>query len=62
MIRKDLQEKLALKDDEHFRKAYMLPALQAGVIEMTQPDKPKSRKQRYRLTASGTAMEKTANW
>jgi hypothetical protein len=26
---------LGLKDDEHFRKKYLLPALEAGFIEMT---------------------------
>ena len=40
-----LQEVLALKDGEHFRKTYLLPALRAGLIEMTIPDKPRSSKQ-----------------
>jgi len=46
MLRRELQEAMSLKDDEHFRKAYLLPALAAGVIEMSQPDKPTSSKQR----------------
>ena len=49
--RHQLQQALGLKDDEHFRKAYLLPSLEAGMIEMTLPDKPRSSKQRYRLTA-----------
>jgi Fic family protein len=53
MTRKQLKETLGLKDDEHFRKAYLLPALEAGLIEMTIPDKPRSSKQKYRLTAKG---------
>lgn len=53
MSRQELQEGLALKNDEHFRKAYLLPALRAGLAEMTLPDTPRSSKQRYRLTASG---------
>ncbi len=53
MSRQELQEGLALKNDEHFRKAYLLPALGAGLAEMTLPDTPRSSKQRYRLTASG---------
>ena len=53
MTRQDLRKALGLKNDEHFRKAYLLPALQAGLIEMTIPDKPRSRNQRYRLTPEG---------
>jgi len=51
--RQQLKEALGLKDDEHFRKAYLLPALDAGLIEMTIPDKPRSSKQKYRLTDKG---------
>jgi len=50
MTRQQLKEALRLKDDEHFRKAYLLPALDAGLIKMTIPDKPRSSKQKYRLT------------
>ena len=53
MPRQQLKEALGLKDDEHFRKAYLLPALEAGLIEMTIPDKPRSSKQKYRLTDKG---------
>ena len=53
MTRQHLQVALGLSDDEHFRKAWLLPALRAGLIEMTIPNKPRSRKQRYRLTAAG---------
>ena len=53
MIRQRLQERLDLRDSQHFHKAYLFPALQAGLIEMTIPDKPRSSKQRYRLTATG---------
>ena len=56
MLRRELQAAMSLKDDEHFRKAYLLPALGAGVIEMTEPDKPKSSKQRYRLTPLGQRL------
>jgi len=51
MTRQQLQRALALKDDEHFRTAYLQPALDAGLIEMTIPDKPRSSRQQYRLTA-----------
>jgi len=53
LSRQELQNALGLKDDEHFRKAYLLPALASGWAEMTLPDKPRSSKQRYRLTATG---------
>ena len=53
MTRQSLRKALGLKNDEHFRKAYLLPALQAGLIEMTIPDKPRSRNQCYRLTPAG---------
>jgi len=42
MTRQALQTELALKNAEHFRKTYLLPALRAGIIEMTVPDKPRS--------------------
>jgi ATP-dependent DNA helicase RecG len=61
MSRRELQEALELKDDEHFRKAYLLPALDQGLIEPTIPDKPTSSKQRYRLTASGRALQDQLN-
>ncbi len=61
MGRQQLQDALKLKNVEHFRKAYILPALAAGVIEMTLPDKPKSSKQRYRLTALGKAVRAISN-
>ena len=53
LSRQVLQDALGMKDDEHFRKAYLLPALASGLVEMTLPDKPRSSKQRYRLTAIG---------
>lgn len=55
MDRQSLQAALGLLDREHFREAYLLPALDAGVVEMTRPDKPTSSRQRYRLTAAGVA-------
>ena len=57
MPRALLQQALALQHDEHFRKAYLVPALAAGLIEMTLPDKPRSSKQRYRLTETGRAWK-----
>jgi len=56
MTRHDLQSALGLKNDDYFRKAYLLPALQAGLIEMTIPDKPRSKHQRYHLTPKGRSI------
>ena len=53
MTGRGIQEALGLRHRIHFRDAYLLPALQAGLIEMTIPDKPRSSKQRYRLTPAG---------
>jgi hypothetical protein len=55
MSRDELMVKLSLKDREHFRKEYLLPALESGLIEMTIPDKPRSSKQKYRMTEAGCA-------
>jgi len=54
MSRRELQEARGLQDDEHLREAYLLPALDAGLVERTLPGKPRSSKQRYRRTAAGT--------
>lgn len=51
--RDTLQQRVSLSDRKHFREAYLRPALNAGVIEMTLPTKPTSRHQRYRLTELG---------
>ena len=59
MSRREIREKLGLNNDEHFRKAYLLPSLDAGLIEMTIPDKPRSSKQKYRLTEAGKCLLKS---
>jgi len=38
------------------RKRYLVPALEAGLIERTIPATPNSRLQKYRLTAKGKAL------
>ena len=53
MTRQDIQEALGLKHRDHFNQVYLIPALEAGLVEMTIPDKPRSSKQRYRLTPAG---------
>ena len=56
MSRKEIQQALRLKDEKNFREAYQQPAIAAGLIEMTIPDKPNSRLQKYRLTSKGLAI------
>jgi Fic family protein len=53
MNRTELQAKLQLKSQANFRDRYLQPALAEGLIEMTIPDKPRSSKQKYRLTQKG---------
>ncbi|MCP3958967.1 MAG: hypothetical protein GY719_14040 [bacterium] len=53
--RAELMARLGLKDRTHFGKAYLRPALEADLIEMTIPEKPRSRSQRYRRFAKGAA-------
>ncbi len=44
-------KKLGLAHRPTFRKNYLQPALDAGLVERTLPDKPKSSLQKYRRTA-----------
>ena len=53
MTRQALRAALGLRNDDHFRRAFLLPALASGLIEMTIPDKPTSRLQKYRITEAG---------
>lgn len=58
MTREKLQRKLALSDREYFRTNYLIPAIKNEIIEMTIPDKPKSKNQKYRLTTKGNEYKK----
>jgi Fic family protein len=44
----ELMDLLGLKHRPTFRQNYLHPALERGLIEMTRPDSPNSRNQRYR--------------
>jgi Fic family protein len=48
----ELMQGLGLRHAPTFRKNYLSPALEAGLVERTQPDSPRSPTQRYRLTPS----------
>ena len=60
MGRSELQAALRLTHRPHFIASYLRPTLKAGLIEMTLPDKPTSRHQRYRRTAAGEAPARHA--
>ena len=53
MTATELMAALGLSHRPTFRNNYLRPALNAGLIEMTRPDLPTARNQRYRLTARG---------
>ncbi len=43
----DLMKKIGLSSKEGFRRNYLRPAIEMGLVHMTIPDKPNSRNQRY---------------
>ena len=50
---KDLMAKLKLTHRPTFLYTYLQPALKAGFIEMTRPEAPRARNQKYRITPTG---------
>lgn len=54
-----LMELMQRKDRTKFRQQVLNPLLEAGWIEMTIPDKPRSSKQEYRITPQGRAVLKS---
>ena len=57
MNRQKIQDMLGLSHRENVRAKYLKPALEQGFIEMTIPDKPNSRLQKYRLTILGKQLK-----
>ena len=53
--RQELQLALNLKSRANFEDRYLKPAIEAGYVMLTIPDKPRSRLQKYRLTDKGEA-------
>lgn len=53
MTRGEIMKKLSLKDGMHFSRGYLTRAMESGYIEMTIPEKPNNRLQKYRLTKKG---------
>jgi ATP-dependent DNA helicase RecG len=58
MTRTGAQAALGLSGQANFRDRYLEPALRLGLVEMTIPDKPRSSKQRYRITPRGLGVLK----
>ena len=56
--RAEIVELLHLRDRIYVMKEYIHPAIEAGLIEMTKPDKPRSRMQKYRLTVAGKQFKR----
>jgi hypothetical protein len=61
LSRHELQQKLNLSDEKHFREFYLQPAVATGLIEMTVPERPTSRLQKYRLTRQGCQLLNPGN-
>lgn len=59
MTRGEIMSAMDLRDRMHFFKEYLQPALKSGLVEMTIPDKPRSRMQKYRLTEKGIQLRDT---
>ena len=57
MGRSELQELLSIKNRDYFRTDYLNPAINNGYVELTIPDKPNSRNQKYRLTVKGLTLK-----
>lgn len=53
LSRKELQEASGLQNRKPFAERWLAKALKAGFVELTIPDKPTSRLQRYKMTADG---------
>lgn len=58
LSRAELMQALGIKDRVSFSRNYIEPALKYNLLEMTQPDSPKSPTQKYRLTDKGRKIFK----
>ena len=53
--RAHIQAHLGLKDLKNFRERYLYPSLKEGLMEMTDPSRPRAHDQRFRTTERGEA-------
>ena len=49
----EMMAALKLGGRRNFLEKYLAPAVNGGLVEMTQPNSPRSPTQKYRLTAKG---------
>ncbi len=54
--REELQVRVDIRSRPFFIKHYLAPAIEAGLVAMTDPDSPNSPQQRYCLTQAGQAL------
>ena len=52
----ELMSFMDVTDRTKFRRKYIHPLLEAGILEQTIPNKPKSQNQKYQLTAKGLGI------
>ena len=55
----ELMSFMDVTDRTKFRRKYIHPLLEAGILEQTIPDKPNSRNQKYQLTIKGIELINT---
>jgi hypothetical protein len=54
--RASIQKHLKLKDEKNVRDRYLKPLVEAGLLELTDPEHPTSRGQKYRTTDLGLTV------
>ncbi|AVM50969.1 Fic family protein [Capnocytophaga sp. oral taxon 878] len=61
LYREEIQDKLNLKNRDYFRKNYLVPAIEQGLVALTLPDKLTSKHQKYYLTEKGKEILASLN-
>ncbi len=59
MTRAAVMKAVGIKNRPTFQEFYITPALKLGLVEMTQPNSPRSPTQKYRLTEKGKSLQAT---
>jgi predicted transcriptional regulator len=57
----EIMKMLSLKHRPTFLYKYLQPAIDAGLVALTIPEKPKSSKQKYQLTEKGRSFLRSLN-